>query len=154
MSLASAHRARARLQVAARIAVTSLVCVISPVAAQSPPPPATPRVMPYTSPDASALGALPDGVGVPIGQLAPDASLHDASGAPVTLRDLYAKGPTLLIFYRGGWCPFCNTQIRDLTEVHALNVCAGGRGAAGARSLKDLAEAHARIGRGGEGAPS
>jgi peroxiredoxin len=30
---------------------------------------------------------------------------------------MYAKGPTLVVFYRGGWCPFCNIQLHDLSEA-------------------------------------
>jgi hypothetical protein len=25
---------------------------------------------------------------------------------------------TLVVFYRGGWCPFCNFQIRELSQSH------------------------------------
>jgi peroxiredoxin len=81
-------------------------------------PPATPRQLPLQHPEATALGALPDGVGLAVGQTAPDAALTDSEGAPVSLRDLIAKGPVMLIFYRGGWCPFCNTQIHALTEAY------------------------------------
>lgn len=42
------------------------------------------------------------------GQKAPDFVLPDASGRPVLLSDLLKKGPVVLTFYRGGWCPFCN----------------------------------------------
>jgi peroxiredoxin len=30
--------------------------------------------------------------------------------------DSYRK-PTIVIFYRGGWCPYCNTQLSDLHTV-------------------------------------
>lgn len=69
------------------------------------------------SPESPQLGTLPPDVGVPPGQRAPDAPLHDASGNAVQLRDLVAKGPVLLVFYRGGWCPYCNFQIRELTTA-------------------------------------
>ena len=25
---------------------------------------------------------------------------------------------TLVVFYRGGWCPYCNFQIRELSQSH------------------------------------
>ncbi len=32
------------------------------------------------------------------------------------------ESPTLLIFYRGGWCPYCNTHLKELKDVvPALN---------------------------------
>ena len=27
------------------------------------------------------------------------------------------SGPIMLVFYRGGWCPYCNAQIHDLTKA-------------------------------------
>lgn len=45
------------------------------------------------------------------GDLAPDVNLPDASGAPVKLSDLWHGGPLVVIFYRGGWCSYCNLQL-------------------------------------------
>lgn len=45
------------------------------------------------------------------GDLAPDVTLADASGAPVKLSDLWRGGPLVVIFYRGGWCSYCNLQL-------------------------------------------
>ena len=39
-------------------------------------------------------------------------SLPDATGGIVSLADLLAKGPVVMTFYRGGWCPFCNMELR------------------------------------------
>lgn len=47
------------------------------------------------------------------GQKAPDFVLPDVSGRPVRLSDLLKKGPVVLTFYRGGWCPFCNVQLKS-----------------------------------------
>lgn len=46
------------------------------------------------------------------GDRAPDFALPDAAGRTVALADLLAKGPVVVMFYRGGWCPFCNLQLR------------------------------------------
>jgi len=46
------------------------------------------------------------------GGYAPDFVLPDASGTPVVLSDRLRDGPVVLIFYRGGWCPYCNIQLR------------------------------------------
>ena len=39
-------------------------------------------------------------------------SLPGATGGVVSLADLLAKGPVVVTFYRGGWCPFCNMELR------------------------------------------
>ena len=46
------------------------------------------------------------------GDLAPDATLPDGAGRPVRLSDVWRKGPLVLVFYRGGWCGYCNLQLR------------------------------------------
>ena len=43
--------------------------------------------------------------------------LPDASGKVVRLEDLLKSGPVVLTFYRGGWCPFCNTGLRGLAKA-------------------------------------
>lgn len=63
------------------------------------------------------LGTTPAGMGLKVGAKAPDGSLLDVTGATVKLKALYAKGPTFVVFYRGGWCPFCNSQLHNLTEA-------------------------------------
>ncbi len=51
------------------------------------------------------------------GDRAPDFELQNASGDEVRLSELLTRGPVVLIFYRGAWCPFCNTQLRALQEA-------------------------------------
>jgi peroxiredoxin len=48
------------------------------------------------------------------GDLAPDFVLPDALGGQVRLSTLLAKGNVVLSFYRGGWCPYCNLELRAL----------------------------------------
>ena len=47
-----------------------------------------------------------------VGDAAPDVTLPDAMGRPVRLVELWQRGPLVLIFYRGGWCPYCNLELR------------------------------------------
>ena len=47
-----------------------------------------------------------------VGDAAPDVTLPDALGRPVRLAELWQRGPLVLIFYRGGWCPYCNLELR------------------------------------------
>jgi peroxiredoxin len=63
--------------------------------------------------DIDASGVAP---GLAVGDTAPDFTLPDALGRTVTLSDLLAQGPTVLTFYRGEWCPFCNLQLLSLQE--------------------------------------
>jgi peroxiredoxin len=51
------------------------------------------------------------------GSTAPDFVLPNAHGAPVRLGTLLEQGPVVLVFYRGAWCPYCNTQLRGLQAV-------------------------------------
>jgi len=52
-----------------------------------------------------------------VGARAPDFSLPDARGGTVTLSSLLEKGPAVVTFYRGGWCPFCDLQLRAYQAV-------------------------------------
>jgi len=51
------------------------------------------------------------------GGVAPDFSLPDARGHVVALKTLLDRGPVVISFYRGGWCPFCNLELRGLQRV-------------------------------------
>lgn len=47
-----------------------------------------------------------------VGAAAPRLTLPNALGAPVALESLWQRGPLVLVFYRGGWCPYCNLELR------------------------------------------
>ena len=51
---------------------------------------------------------------IKIGQTAPGFELPDAAGESISLDALLTKGPVVLTFYRGSWCPYCNLQLRAL----------------------------------------
>ncbi len=46
------------------------------------------------------------------GDVAPGFALPDQHGQVVRLRDRTAMGPVVLLFVRGGWCPFCTLTLR------------------------------------------
>jgi peroxiredoxin len=48
---------------------------------------------------------------------APEFTLRDPDGKPVSSRALLAKGPLVVTFYRGVWCPFCNFDLAALEEA-------------------------------------
>ncbi len=51
---------------------------------------------------------------VNVGDVAPDFILPNAAGQDVVLSDLLAKGPVVMIWYRGEWCPYCNIYLEDI----------------------------------------
>jgi peroxiredoxin len=48
------------------------------------------------------------------GDVAPEFTLKDSDGKPMSSRDLLAKGPLVVSFYRGVWCPYCNMELQAL----------------------------------------
>lgn len=61
---------------------------------------------------------------IKVGQKAPQFELPNAQGKLISLDSLLHKGPLVVTFYRGDWCPYCNLQLRALqarlSEIHAL----------------------------------
>ena len=57
-------------------------------------------------------------------QNAPRFELPNQHAEQVLLDELLAKGPVVITFYRGSWCPYCNLQLKALQsrlpEIHAL----------------------------------
>ena len=60
------------------------------------------------------------------GDRAPAFALSDAEGAKHRLTDYLARGPVLLLFFRGGWCPYCTLTLRAYEEVASDIRKAGG----------------------------
>ena len=50
------------------------------------------------------------------GDSAPDFELPDYRGGTVSMTDMLAKGPVVISFYRGDWCPYCNLEIKALQD--------------------------------------
>ncbi|HZG15791.1 MAG TPA: peroxiredoxin-like family protein [Candidatus Bathyarchaeia archaeon] len=55
--------------------------------------------------------------GLAVGTTAPDFSLANQIGDIITLSEEIAKGPVILTFYRGEWCPFCNLELRAYQRI-------------------------------------
>ena len=53
---------------------------------------------------------------VNVGDKAPGFTLPDAVGNKVSLHDVLEKGPVVLVWYRGGWCPYCNIYLQGLQQ--------------------------------------
>lgn len=62
-----------------------------------------------------AAGGLPAGV-APVGTVLPDAELLDAHGASTTLSAAVGGQRSVVVFYRGAWCPYCNIALSVYQE--------------------------------------
>jgi peroxiredoxin len=51
------------------------------------------------------------------GDRAPQFALKDANGREIASQELLAKGPLVVTFYRGVWCPYCNMELQALQEA-------------------------------------
>ena len=75
---------------------------------------------------------------VNVGEYAPEFDLPNAIGGHTSLYDSLQKGPVVLVWYRGGWCPYCNLQLQHiqtkLAEIHE----AGGQVIAISPELPDM----------------
>lgn len=63
-----------------------------------------------------------------VGDSAPNGELTTNGGQAIAVESLWADGPVVVSFYRGGWCPYCNLQLKALQ-----------------RSLSDLEGAGAKV---------
>jgi peroxiredoxin len=51
------------------------------------------------------------------GDRAPAIVLGNAKGETIDVSTLLQKGPVIVTFYRGGWCPYCNFELRAFQQV-------------------------------------
>ncbi|MFZ1093840.1 MAG: peroxiredoxin-like family protein [Xanthobacteraceae bacterium] len=52
-----------------------------------------------------------------VGDRAPEFMLRNAKGEIVDIGALRKKGPVIVTFYRGGWCPYCNLELKAFQEI-------------------------------------
>ena len=82
------------------------------------------EVMGAFSREQAALAAsVPAGI-APAGTVLPDAELLDAHGTATTLSAAAGTGASVLVFYRGAWCPYCNIALSTYQE-HLLPQLSG-----------------------------
>lgn len=51
-----------------------------------------------------------------VGDKAPLFTLNNALGKSVSLSEYLKEGPVILVWYRGGWCPYCNINLQYLQQ--------------------------------------
>jgi peroxiredoxin len=57
------------------------------------------------------------GRAIKAGDRAPHFNLKDQDGNDVSSAALLVKGPLVVTFYRGVWCPYCNIELQAINEV-------------------------------------
>jgi len=63
------------------------------------------------------VGGTDKRAAVSVGDQAPDFTLRDLEGNQITLSSSRGKYSTVLVFYRGYWCPFCARQLAELRSL-------------------------------------
>ncbi len=53
---------------------------------------------------------------IKVGDVLESFTLDDSTGAPVSLDEIVENGPAVIVFYRGGWCPYCNLALRTYQQ--------------------------------------
>lgn len=81
--------------------------------------------MQYKAISSDQLGINEKGKGLSLGTSIKSLTINDLMGKPYPLQTAWQQQAALIIFYRGGWCPFCNMQIREIT-THANEFKAAG----------------------------
>jgi len=76
---------------------------------------------PGIAPEARAAVPLEAGASIP------DVAVHDSAGEEVSLHSLVKDGPTVIVFFRGSWCPICTRHFQDLIKIHPEVVKLGAR---------------------------
>jgi peroxiredoxin len=51
------------------------------------------------------------------GATVPNVTVKTADGSPVSLQALLMQKPAVIVFYRGGWCPYCSRQLAELKDI-------------------------------------
>lgn len=52
-----------------------------------------------------------------IGEKVPDTEITSSENSQISLLEIVGKKPSVLLFYRGGWCPFCNAHLAEVGEI-------------------------------------
>jgi len=88
-------------------------------------PPEVRAVMERATAELIASGAA--GRAIKAGERAPAFTLQAPDGVPTTSAELLARGPLVVSFYRGVWCPYCNMELQALQAALPDFTAAGAR---------------------------
>jgi peroxiredoxin len=77
----------------------------------------------------AARAAVPEDptqvIPVAVGARAPTFTAREVDGGVFRFDPAALKSPVMIIFYRGGWCPYCNMHLKDLRAVEPKIVAMG-----------------------------
>jgi len=62
-----------------------------------------------------------------VGERVPNVTVRQPDGTVVALPDLLEGHPSVLVFYRGGWCPYCNAHLSAIGQTEERIEAAGYR---------------------------
>lgn len=62
-----------------------------------------------------------------VGDVLPEFDLPDAEGRRYRSEEILAEGPLVLVFVRGGWCPYCDVALQALDAASGEIVAAGAK---------------------------
>lgn len=51
-----------------------------------------------------------------VGETFPDVKVTDTDAASISFHSILSEKPTVLIFYRGGWCPYCSLHLSEIGQ--------------------------------------
>lgn len=75
-------------------------------------------LLPFSLWAQSELPAKPEDISpLLIGEMVPDLQLTQMDGSSTDFGAVLNGKKTILIFYRGGWCPYCNSHLSDLQKI-------------------------------------
>ena len=61
--------------------------------------------------------SFPLSAALAVGDIAPSFTLPNSHRREVSLSEVLRAGPAIVTFYRGGWCPYCNIQLRAYQQA-------------------------------------
>lgn len=66
----------------------------------------------HAAPETGKMTTEAPSPGLKVGDKAPDATVTSEKGEPKQLADIMKGKKTIVVFYRGGWCPFCTKSLK------------------------------------------
>ena len=63
--------------------------------------------------------------GLKVGDIAPEFTTKDQDGKTIDLKQALKRGPVVMLFYRGQWCPYCNKQLSHFSDSLQSKIAKG-----------------------------
>lgn len=79
---------------------------------------ATSFVRSVAAEELKVAGTAKETTPIKAGDQLPDVSVTGAKGKMVKLSSFHEKGPAVIVFFRGSWCPICTRHFHDLIKTH------------------------------------